>query len=325
MSSTGNETTPSPSQTSSSELFVDFFAGWCSGAAAIILCQPVDTVLTRLQASSILTRNVSAGLQGVGIASVVNGAATMELQGLVSRAGATSLWRGSAPMVSAVPLQNALLMGGYGWGKRLSGDGQEDGKDKDTNDQLLGVFIGGCTGGVVQSFLMSPVELVKTRQQVAGRNMMTALSSVSRGVFSTSKSTSAWRGLNATLLRDGIPHGVWFVSYEMCKRRLETYYSEKDRYASTDTQSSFVVPLVSGAYAATVAWAVGYPFDIIKTRIQAGTSNGGIVSTTQDIIRESEGHVFRGLYRGFGLKLMRAIPSSAIGFLVYEKVSACFS
>ena len=26
------------------EAWVDFIAGWCSGAAAVIACQPVDTV-----------------------------------------------------------------------------------------------------------------------------------------------------------------------------------------------------------------------------------------------------------------------------------------
>ena len=160
----------SSSPTSSKEFLVDFIAGWCSGAAAIILCQPVDTVLTRLQANTtILTRNAAtattAGLQGVGIggSAIGNGAATatLEFQGLISKAGTTSLWRGSTPMVSAVPLQNALLMSGYGWGKRLSGgvDDEEGGShnnnnEQDVNNQLLGVFVGGTTGGIIQSFLM---------------------------------------------------------------------------------------------------------------------------------------------------------------------------
>ena len=53
------------------------------------------------------------------------------------------------------------------------------------------------------------------------------------GAASTSQSTrslaktlfrnkgSLWdRGLVATLLRDGIPHGVWFASYEYCKTEM---------------------------------------------------------------------------------------------------------
>ena len=76
---------------------------------------------------------------------------------------------------------------------------------------------------------------------------------------------------------------------------------------------------------------MGYPFDIIKTRIQATTllqatntttsppSPRGVVETAQELIHHYG--VFRGLYKGFGLKLMRAIPASMIGFVTYETVA----
>ena len=112
------------------------------------------------------------------------------------------------------------------------------------------------------------------------------------------------RNKKATLLRDGIPHGVWFVSYEYSKQQLAPY---------DDVTNS----LVSGAVAATVAWGVGYPADIIKTRIQATQHTVSVWQVTQQIIDQS-GYV--GLYRGFGLKLLRSIPASMIGFTVYEYV-----
>ena len=59
-------------------------------------------------------------------------------------------------MIGAVPVQNALLMTGYGAGKRWS----ESSNDSSAGNKMLGVFgvfIGGCTGGVLQSFIMSPV------------------------------------------------------------------------------------------------------------------------------------------------------------------------
>jgi len=86
------------------------------------------------------------------------------------------------------------------------------------------------------------------------------------------------------------------------------------------------VPLVSGAVAATVAWAVGYPADLIKTRIQANASSGAnsgsdtIRSTARQLVKEADGKVLQGLYRGFGMKLVRSIPASMIGFTVYEMV-----
>lgn len=132
----------------SSDDWIDFIAGWCSGGAAVIACQPIDTILTRLQAGAFSHSQVSAS-SSHGSPFNPRSAA----KGLVSNFGMSSLWRGSSAMISAVPLQNALLMSGYGIGKRWS--------EKNTPDKVyLGVFWGGCCGGVLQSFLMSPVSIV---------------------------------------------------------------------------------------------------------------------------------------------------------------------
>lgn len=45
---------------------------------------------------------------------------------------------------------------------------------------------------------------MKVTQQVVGESVTTATNTVCRGMFS---STGAWKGLGATLLRDGLPHG----------------------------------------------------------------------------------------------------------------------
>ena len=63
----------------------------------------------------------------------------------------------------------------------------------------------------------------------------------------------ATRGLHATFHRDVIPHGVWFWVYDRCKR---TYGDDG------------MATMASGAVAAAVAWVVGYPADVLKTRIK---------------------------------------------------------
>ena len=196
-----------------SETWVDFLAGWCSGAAAVVVCQPMDTLLTRLQAQT---------------------STSIRPQPLIQQFGIASLWRGSTAMISAVPLQNALLMGGYGMGKSWSFEKDTANVTKNHHN-LLPIFMGGCAGGIAQSFLMSPVELIKVQQQVVG-----SLPVVLK------PTTIAFRGLTATLWRDGIPHGVWFVSYEWCKTNMTEEYR--------GTEGGVVVPLTSGAFAATVAW-----------------------------------------------------------------------
>ena len=129
------------------DTWVDFAAGWVSGGVSVLACQPVDTILTRMQANAGLQSTTSV-LKQMGLA-----ATTTNLRGMVSNFGAASLWRGSSCMIGAVPVQNALLMTGYGAGKRWS----DDFGGGDSASKLMAVFVGGCFGGVLQSFVMSPV------------------------------------------------------------------------------------------------------------------------------------------------------------------------
>lgn len=182
-----------------SEAWVDFIAGWASGAVSVLAIQPVDTVLTRFQANG---RTASATLQ--------------ETRMLVHQNGIKALWRGSSAMITAVPMQNAMLMGGYGIGKQWADDASSS---PSSSNVYTSVFIGGTVGGIAQSFLMSPVELLKVNQQVnvskSARDVGVELvngfvaATAATSAAAASSSGSSWRGLNATLLRDGIPHGVW--------------------------------------------------------------------------------------------------------------------
>ena len=262
------------------EFTTDLIAGWASGGCSIFASQPIDTILTRKQAGRIFKEQ--------------------------SRSSLTSLWRGSSAMIGAVPLQNGMLMAGYGYGKRLT-------ENMKPNDIYFGVFIGGCTGGVIQSFLMSPVELIKVNQQIAGKSLTSAANLVSTNLFSS----FGWKGLQATILRDGIPHGVWFASYEYCKGKLENM----DNIRENKTDYTSLIALSSGAVAAATAWVVGYPFDIIKTRIQASMEPKSVWQTALEIMAEAKGNPVAAFYKGLSLKLAKAIPASAINFFVYEIVA----
>jgi len=131
------------------EAWVDFLSGWISGGVSVLACQPIDTVLTRMQANAVIQ---PAGVDKIAPRPGVVGVNIF--RGMISNFGFTSLWRGSSPMIGAVPVQNALLMIGYGAGKRWS---ESPSGSSESSNVLFGVFVGGCTGGVLQSFIMSPV------------------------------------------------------------------------------------------------------------------------------------------------------------------------
>ena len=203
---------------------------------------------------------------------------------VVSEGGARALWRGTTPMTLVIPAQNALLFAGYGAGERWArsradGSGASDTSASSSSSgaarslNLLPVFVGGCFGGVAQSFIVSPFELVKIKQQSAG----VGAASAAKEAAARLGSGVLWRGLGATLLRDGLPHGVWFVAYEWSKTALEERFPPKDVNGKPAAFAA-ATPLAAGAFAATAAWGVGYPFDAVKTRAGGGAAKPGIGS-----------------------------------------------
>lgn len=155
--------TPQPPPTDL-EWISDFVAGWVSGAVSILVCQPVDTILTKWQA----VRPVVALDM-----TVVGGTTTMippplrhtnnndyrDWRGMTrhflrTAGGPRALWRGANVVILAAPLQNALLMGGYGWGTRYYYDNSSttnhddmDSSSSSRSKQLGAIFVGGFTGG----------------------------------------------------------------------------------------------------------------------------------------------------------------------------------
>ena len=273
----------------------DFLAGWASGVAGLLMTQPVDYVLTRLQSGTVRTE-AGGGLRGL-----------------------VGMWRGVMPLVATVPLNNAMLMYGYGVGKTFT---ERDGGPKNETS-LWPIFFGGCAGGFVQSFLQSPVELVKVRLQLAAMGEVPSTGAVTMSLLNMQ---TFFKGLNATLLRDVVPHGVWFTSYEWSKRKLEQRALDADPAAAAAAASSggsatppplgAAEQLSAGAFAAFAAWVVGYPADVLKTRCQMEGGANGLMQAARTVYAEGGVGAF---YSGLGLKLLRAVPQSAISFFAYEE------
>ena len=290
----------------------DFVAGWASGVAGLMATQPIDYVLTRLQSGSAANAQNATGLRGL-----------------------VGMWRGVMPLVATVPINNAMLMYGYGVGKGVA---ERENAGKAGDSSLWPIFLGGCAGGFVQSFLQSPVELVKVRLQLATLGEVPSTSALTLSLLrpgtagaAEAGATSAaaplvppllYKGLTATFLRDVIPHGVWFTSYEMAKRSLEKRAAANDPVAAAKAaqgetpQLSSAAQLAAGAWAAFAAWVVGYPADLLKTRCQMEGGPGSISAAARMVYAEGGLAAF---YSGLTLKLLRAVPQSAIGFFAYEE------
>ena len=133
---------------------IDTIAGAVAGGVSVVMSQPVDMVLTRLQHATCGTRPAALA------------------QRLWAEGGLRTFWRGAGPLVWCVPMQNALLFAGYGAGERWGGGADAVAPADGVPPTLLPVFVGGCVGGLFQSVrLTHHTRVIARSERVRARSL----------------------------------------------------------------------------------------------------------------------------------------------------------
>jgi len=157
---------------------------------------------------------------------------------------------------------------------------------------------------------------------------------VTRSVINTEGFGGLWLGHAGTILRETGGCVAWFVSKEWVARKLlarRINDSEPNSGAHLLAwESGF-----SGAIAGAVGALVCYPADTVKSAMQTEEdllkTSRPVQSHRQRSIflgtfrRRWAAHGLKGLYAGCGMTTARAIPSSGIIFVVYDKLSTWFT
>ena len=176
----------------------------------------------------------------------------------------------------------------------------------------------GAASGAVTSMLLTPIELVKCQLQVAQGSSVskpTNILSVIASVYRHNGALGLWRGQLGTLIRETGGSAAWFGSYEgVC---------ELFKRSNPNSESIAVwQKLLAGASAGMAYNFAFYPADTIKSRMQTeevGHALQGKPRTFWSVGRALwYQHGARGLYRGCGITVARAAPSSAFIFVIYE-------
>ncbi|KAL1794148.1 hypothetical protein ACET3X_007569 [Alternaria dauci] len=169
----------------------DFWAGYVSGAAGIIIGNPLDLIKTRLQAGS-SAQNVEATAATDAVRAPQGYKRQFENAGTLVR-GAT------APILTYGAL-NAILFMTYNRTLSLLDDSPTSPKN------LSKVFLAGATGGLASFVVSAPTELVKCRAQVATSATTTSWS-VARDVWRTEGIRGLYYGGGITSVRDAVGYG----------------------------------------------------------------------------------------------------------------------
>jgi solute carrier family 25 carnitine/acylcarnitine transporter 20/29 len=280
-----------------------FLSGGAGGICLVLAGHPFDVVKTRMQTAA--PGATPGGALGV-------------TRALVAEGGARALYRGmSAPLLGVTPIF-AVCFWAYGVGK----DGMRalTGARSDGELSLAAIGAAGAFSAVPTTAIMAPGERVKVLM-VSGRGADGAPFRSPRDVFSHlarvegsagAGARALFRGALPTLLRDGVGSFAYFGVYEGVKRRLA-------QGAPPGAPPSAAAVLVGGAAAGVANWLVSLPLDVIKSKMQASSVAAGsapnMVAVTRAIV-VAEG--LRGLYRGIGPALLRAVPANAACFTGQE-------
>lgn len=229
----------------------DLIAGTCAGVAITLTGHPFDTVKVRLQTQP-GPAGFSSGLQ-------------CAWQTVRREGGPRALYKGMGGPLTTVPLVNAIVFMAYESAKRFCANFSR-------NDDLSSLQIAACGGwaGFANSFIVGPVELIKTRLQLQRDNTRLKANRIGpsrclaqimrqhgvRGVF---------HGLFATIVREVPAYMGQFGTYEVMKRALSGNSSGEGLSAPA--------LLLCGGAAGIGCWVFSYPQDVIKSKLQAAGSS----------------------------------------------------
>ena len=129
-------------------------------------------------------------------------------------------------------------------------------------DSKAVTYLAGCGGGVLQTTVLVPLDLVKCRLQVDGQSKVRQY----RGVFDCFRQVlrhegvrGLYIGYRSTLLREVPSFGVYFLSYEIFKKSLLRYFD-----CVEESPAGLLSMIVAGGFAGMLTWSSIYPLDVIK-------------------------------------------------------------
>lgn len=223
--------------------------------------------------------------------------------------------------------------------------------DAHFNLPFSALLVAGAASGAFTSLLLTPIELIKCKMQAPLPSPRLASNlgykttkppgpvQLIRLIFKTQGVLGFWHGQLGTLIRETGGSAAWFGSYEGVKILFEHYNAAKlhssDKHSMTSEilfpkTSSTSVPqqLLAGAAAGVSYNFFFYPADTIKSRMQteeatvAGSRQTTFLRTGRELWKQQG---LKGFYRGCGITVFRAAPSSAIIFSIYEELRRVFA
>lgn len=221
------------------EWAVNFLAGLSAGWSQIIIGAPFDFVKTKIQ---------TAGKAHT---------ATYWAKNIYRDYGMLGFYKGSSSIFLGFGCIIAIEFSVYEkckkWISRVM---------YDNTTPLKAVFLSGAAVGLTTPLIYCPIEYAKLLVQTGKSSTSSSVKVLFDSVWRHGLGR-VYRGYLGTILRETPSSGVYYCSYESFLRWKTS--GRRDGAQPTDY-------LISGSVGGVSYWVVSYPMDVVKTKVQTGST-----------------------------------------------------
>eukprot|EP00277_Geminigera_cryophila_P009257 CAMPEP_0179405718 /NCGR_PEP_ID=MMETSP0799-20121207/450_1 /TAXON_ID=46947 /ORGANISM="Geminigera cryophila, Strain CCMP2564" /LENGTH=275 /DNA_ID=CAMNT_0021176613 /DNA_START=24 /DNA_END=851 /DNA_ORIENTATION=+ len=264
-------------------------SGMAYGLVNPLVGHPFNLVQTRMQAD--------AAYKGTG--------AIATAKSIMKAEGFRGFWRGLVPPLMGSTAYRGVLFAGYSAAFAACQDTALAKPVPGSGGLAPAVLVGAVTAASCRTAVETPLELIKVRRML-GQPWMTGNTVAS--LFSLKQVRELYKGSSATLARS--------------TGMLVTFFTLLDyttRFFPVAIATPIVGPFIKGGLCTTIGWAVAWPAEVVKSRVQGDTTGTLAKKSTLQLIRDiSRQEGFRGLYRGFAPGACRSFVANGASMVVYQ-------
>ncbi|KAF8321634.1 mitochondrial carrier [Clavulina sp. PMI_390] len=211
-------------------------------------------------------------------------------------------------------------------------------------DIAIAGWLGGATSGAILSVGSTPFELVKIRRQLEysiaeqrGERIGKPPSTLQavKDIVRQSGVRGLYNGFGLHLTRDTLGTGFYFLEYDVARamlgRQPNGVQGPQPAWMPFKIYDEFL-PFACGATAGVTSWAVIYPLDVVKTKVQQRALSGeryrGPWETFMRLVRGTDPARpkpvllgFARLYRGLGVSAGRSIITHGVLWTLFDYAS----
>ncbi|KAI0823417.1 mitochondrial carrier [Trametes gibbosa] len=286
----------------------DLTAGTVGGIAQVLVGQPFDIMKVRMQTAPAGTY---AGMMHCA-------------SGIFKNEGPLAFYKGTLTPLLGIGVCVSIQFAALEYSKRYFGRQNVLNGRGGTDGMALGsgqLFAAGVFAGLANGAVSGPVEHIRIRLQTqsATNPMYAGPFDAIKKIWTQHGVAGLYKGQVVTLWREALGYGAYFWAYEkLMQREIAQKGIRRDQVNPAKT-------VLFGAAAGYVLWAVIYPIDMIKSRMQTdgfSPADGQKYKSTLDCVRtvwRTEG--FPAFLRGLGPTLIRSPFANGATFLGFELAS----